>query len=125
MGEIYPSRDILILQGLWQDVLPELGLYDSIFFHTYPLNEQDFVEQVGTSTTFAEHFFSHAAAHLIHGGCFTYLTNEIDSFSRQHQRLLFQHFKSIELQVVRDLDLPQTIRDQWWADSMVVVRAIK
>lgn len=121
----YPHRHIEIYPGLWQQVLPTLGLFDGIFFHTYPLNEEDFIEQIAGSTTFAEHFFPHAAAHLKQGGCFTYLTNEVDSLSRSHQRLLFRHFTKIELSVVRDLAIPSQVRDQWWADSMVVVKATK
>jgi guanidinoacetate N-methyltransferase len=121
----YSGRDLRILHGLWQDVLPGLGLFDGIFFHTYPLNETDFLDQIGASATFAEHFFPHAAAHLKQGGVFTYLSNEIDSLSRTHQRLLLQHFGSISIQVVEKLDLPQHVMDAWWADSMVVVQAIR
>lgn len=121
----YPDRTISVKHGLWQDVLPMLGLFDGVFFHTYPLKESDHVEQIANSTTFAEHFFEHAAAHLKDGGVFTYLTNEIDSFSRVHQRLLFQYFSTIELSVVSDLDMPETVKDQWWSDSMLVVKAVK
>lgn len=121
----YPNENINMEVGLWQDVLPTLGRYDGIFFHTYPLKESDYVEQIADSSTFAEHFFEHAAKHLHQGGIFTYLSNEIDSLSRHHQRILFQHFQSIEMSVVKDLDLPDEVKDQWWADSMVIVKATK
>lgn len=121
----FPDRDIRMVRGRWQDVLGDLGRYDGLFFHTYPLNEDEFVEQIAQSTTFAEHFFAHAANHLVDGGIFTYLSNEIDSLSRSHQRLLFGHFSSICLQVLRGLDLPVDVHDAWWADSMVVVKATK
>lgn len=121
----YPGKDIRLVQGLWQDVLGGLGRFDGVFFHTYPLNEDEFLEQIAESTTFAEHFFPHAAEHLEEGGVFTYLTNEIDSLSRPHQRALFRHFKSIELTRVESLEVPQDVRDAWWSDSMVVVKAIK
>lgn len=121
----YPDREIQLQHGLWQERLPELGAFDAIFFHTYPLNEEDFIEQIGESTTFAEHFFPHAAAHLVEGGCFTYLSNEVDSLSRPHQRLLFRHFSRVELRIVDELILPDAVKDQWWADSMVVVKAVK
>lgn len=121
----YPGQDLRIEHGLWQDVLPRLGLYDGIFFHTYPLNEEDLVAQISASATFAEHFFSHAAAHLRQGGVFTYLSNEIDSLSRTHQRLLLRHFDAIGIRLVCGLDLPQGVRDAWWADSMVVVQAFR
>lgn len=120
----YPERDMRMIAGRWQDVMEQLGKYDGIFFHTYPLNEQEYLEQAVTSVTFAEHFFSTAAAHLHEGGVFTYLTNEIDSLSRGHQRALFRHFRSISLHV-QPLTLPPDLRDSWWADSMVVVKAVK
>lgn len=121
----YPTKDIKIEVGLWQDVLPSLPQYDGIFFHTYPLKESDYLEQIGDSATFAEHFFPHAAKHLRKGGIFTYLSNEIDSLSRHHQRMLFAHFDNISISVVKDLNLPEDVKDQWWADSMVIVKAVK
>lgn len=117
--------DIRMVHGLWQDVLPALGRFDGVFFHTYPLSETEMVEQIGASVTFAEHFFEHAAAHLVDGGVFTYLANEIDSLSRAHQRALLRHFRSIEISVVRNLDVPDDIRDTWWAKSMAVVKAVR
>lgn len=121
----FPDRNIHIVHGLWQDVLGQLGQFDGVFFHTYPLTESDYIDQLAESTTFAEHFFPHAAAHLVHGGIFTYLSNEIDSLSRTHQRLLFKHFQSVELSIVDSLDLPDDVKDAWWADSMVIVKAVK
>ena len=41
------------------------------------------------------------------------------------QRRLLQHFRSIEISVVGNLDLPDDIRDAWWADSMAMVRATR
>ena len=121
----YPDRDIRLVHGRWQDVIDQLGRYDGVFFHTYPLNEEEIVEHVVRSTTFAEHFFPTGAALLKEGGVFTYLTHEIDSFSREHQRLLFRHFRSITLRIVSPLRLPADLKDAWWADSMVVARAEK
>jgi guanidinoacetate N-methyltransferase len=123
--EQYEGKEISMEVGLWQDVLPTLGNYNGIFFHTYPLKESDYVEQIADSATFAEHFFEHASLHLRKGGIFTYLSNEIDSLSRHHQRILFKHFDSIQMSVVKDLDLPEEVKDQWWADSMVIVKAVK
>jgi guanidinoacetate N-methyltransferase len=121
----FSDRDIRFVHGTWQDTLDSLGEFDGIFFHTYPLNEAEMIEQIGASTTFADHFFPHAAAHLRDGGVFTYLSNEIDSLSRAHQRLLLRHFRKIAMSVVRGLALPDDVRDAWWSDSMVVVSAVK
>jgi len=121
----YPGSDIRMAHGRWQDVLGDLGRFDGIFFHTYPLNEEEFLEQIGDSTTFADHFFPHAAEHLLPGGIFTYLTNEIETLGRTHQRLLFRHFRRIELQVVANLPIPADTADAWWSDSMVVVAATR
>ena len=120
----HPGQDIRLVHGLWQDTIGGLGQFDGIFFHTYPLNEDEYMEYVNGSVTFAEHFFPVAAEHLRPGGVFTYLTNEIDSLSRAHQRLLFRHFSSVGLSIVK-LDMPADVKDTWWADSMAVVKAVK
>jgi guanidinoacetate N-methyltransferase len=121
----YPDRVINLIRGRWQDVQDQFGSYDGIFFHTYPLNEEEYAEHVVKSVTFAEHFFPTAAAHLRGGGLFTYLTNEMDSFSRAHQRLVFRFFTSFTLRVVGPLQLPDDSRDDLWADSMVVIKAVR
>lgn len=121
----YPDRDIRLIHSKWQDATDRLGAYDGVFFHTYPLDEDEFVEYVARSVTFAGHFFPTAAAHLRPGGAFSYLTNEADSLSRAHQRLLLQYFRSFRVEVVEGLDLPADSQDQLWGDSMVVVRAVK
>ncbi len=121
----YPDREFNMVHGLWQDTLSGLGQFDGVFFHTYPLNEEDLLQQIGKSVTFADHFFAHAAEHLREGGIFTYLSNEIDSLSRTHQRLLFEHFTTVEMKVVKGLNVPDDVRDAWWSDSMVVVAATR
>jgi spermidine synthase len=118
----YRNREIRLLQGTWQEMADRLGQYDGILFDTYPTNEEEFQRYVIDGATFAEPFFSVAARCLRPGGVFTYYTNEIDSFSRRHQRLLFRHFRTITLQVVRPLAPPKDCH-YWWADAMVVVRA--
>ncbi|NER13682.1 class I SAM-dependent methyltransferase [Leptobacterium flavescens] len=120
----YEGKDIRMVRGLWQDTIDDLGLFDGIFFHTYPLNEEEYMKYVNESITFAEHFFPHASAHLKPGGSFTYFSNEIDSLSREHQRLLLKHFSSFQIQVV-SLQMPEDVKDTWWANSIVVVKAIK
>jgi guanidinoacetate N-methyltransferase len=122
--ETLPDRDIRVVPGLWQDVMDSLGEFDAVVFHTYALDEDEAVELLSRSVTFASNFFSVAAAHLRPGGLFTYLTNEIDSLSRAHQRLLFGHFSAFRLQRV-PLTLPPDVRDAWWADSMIAIAAVK
>lgn len=120
----HPGRDIRLVHGLWQDTIQNLSLFDGIFFHTYPLNEDEYMRYVNASITFAEHFFSHAAEHLKPGGAFTYFSNEIHSLSREHQRLLLNHFSSFSVQIV-PLVMPEDVIDTWWADSIAVVKAVK
>lgn len=120
-----PATEIRLVPGRWQDVIDSLSQFDGIFFHTYPLNESEFVQYVAQSSTFAEHFFCVAACHLRPNGVFTYLTNETDSLSRAHQRALFAHFRSISLSRVEDLDVPTDTADSMWSNSMVIVRAEK
>ena len=120
----YPDRSIDLLHGRWQDVLDRLGTYDTVFFHAFPMNEAEFVEYIAESITFAEHFFATAARMLRPGGVFTYMTTEIDSISRRHQRALFEHFDEVHIKM-QPLTVPEDTRDAWWANSMVVLRAIK
>ncbi len=118
------NNDIRLVEGRWQDVLDQLSTYDTVFFHAFPMNEAEFIEYIANSSTFAEHFFPIAAKLLRPGGVFTYLTTEIDSLSRRHQRSLFQHFDELH-QKVLPLSVPPETRDAWWANSMVVLRATK
>jgi len=120
----HAERDIRLFHSRWQDAEQELGLFDGIFFHSFPMNEEEFSEYVLNSVTFAEHAFAPMAAHLRPGGVFTYLTTEIDSLSRRHQRLLLKHFSSLTFHVEK-LEIPANTRDTWWAESMVVIKAVK
>ena len=120
----YPTKDISLKHSLWQDCIDELGLFDGIFFHTYPLNEDEYMQYVNASITFAEHFFHQAANHLKPGGSFTYFSNEIASLSREHQHMLLKHFSSFTVHVI-PLKMPSDVKDTWWADSMVIIKAIK
>lgn len=122
--ENYKDKDIKMVHGLWQDVIDDLGQYDGLFFHTYPLNEDEYMNYVNGSVTFAEHFFETAVKHLNPGGAFTYFSNEIDSLSREHQRLILKHFSSFSVETVR-LNVPADVKDTWWANSMVVIKAVK
>jgi guanidinoacetate N-methyltransferase len=122
--ELFKDKKINLVHGLWQDTIDDLGLFDGIFFHTYPLNEEEYMKNVHGRATFAEHFFETAAKHLAPHGVLTYFSNEIDSLGRGHQRALFKHFSSVSLKVI-SLKLPEDINDTWWADSMVIVKAVK
>ena len=120
----YPGREIRLVRGKWQDVLDQLGKYDGVFFHAVPLDEQEFIDHMVNSVTFAEHVFPTAAQLLKAGGAFSYFTTEIDSFSRRHQRALFEHFSKVTLSV-QPLSIPEDTKDMWWADSMVIVKAVR
>lgn len=122
--EDYKDKDIRLAHGMWQDVIDDLEYFDGIFFHTYPLNEDEYMNYVNGSVTFAEHFFETAAKHLQPEGVFTYFSNEIGSLSREHQRLIFKYFSSFSLEIVK-LTVPNDVKDTWWANSMVVIKAVK
>ena len=121
----YPHRDLKIIKGKWQDVTDSLEQYDGVFFHTYPLNQEEFLNYVVQSVTFAEHFFPVAAKVLRKGGIFTYLTNEVDSLSRAHQRLIFRYFSSFSLSLMESLNIPEDSQDSLWGNSMVIIKAVK
>ena len=54
----------------------------------------------------------------------TYLSNEIDSLSRRHQRALFRHFDRVSTTIV-PLEIPADVKDTWWAGTMVAVEVNK
>jgi len=120
----YPGRDINLIHGRWHDVVDQLGTYDGIFFDTVPSNEEEYMREVINNVVMAEDIFPIASRCLRRGGVFTWYTNEIDSFSRRHQRLVLKYFSSFSIQVVRPLAPPEDCH-YWWADSMVAVKAVK
>lgn len=48
-----------------------------------------------------------------------------ESLSRGHQRLVFKYFSSFSLKRVGPLKVPERCIDTLWADSMVVIGAVK
>ena len=40
------------------------------------------------------------------------------------QRALLEHFSSLSVRV-ESLEVPEDTRDAWWADSMVIVKAVR
>jgi guanidinoacetate N-methyltransferase len=121
----YPGKNIRLLHGRWQDLLGQFEDYDAVFFHAYPLTEDEFMDEVIHTTTFAESFFPVAAAHLKDGGVFTYLANESDSISRAHQRLLLSHFRCFVTETVGPLAVPEDTGDSLWGNSMIIIKAYK
>ena len=119
------GRDILLIEGKWQDVLTDLETYDGILFHTYPMDEQDFLENVGKSSNFVEHFFASADRLLRANGKLSYLTLEPDSLGRDHQRSLFSYFSSITMSKLNQLQIPDDTKDALWIPELVVVDICK
>ena len=120
-----PERDIRQVEGKWQDVLGQLDIYDGILFHTYPMDEQDFLENVGKSSNFVEHFFGSACRLLKPGGHLSYLTLEADSLGRAHQRALFKYFSSFTLSKMTSLEVPTDTQDALWYSELVIVDVVK
>ncbi|HEV2344120.1 MAG TPA: hypothetical protein VGS97_08510 [Actinocrinis sp.] len=112
----------VILEGSWEDVMPQLGSFDGIFMDTFPVDDTEFERVVVRDATVAETFFAMAAGHLSDRGRLVYYTNEVDSLSRRHQRALLRSFSRFEVEVVRGLRPPDDC-DYWWHDSMAVVTA--
>ena len=120
----YPNSDIRLIRGKWQDTTELLGSYDGVFFDAYATSEEEITAYVRNSVTFAQAFFPVASNCLREGGVFTYFTDEVDSFSRAHQRAVLEFFRSMTLSAVRPLFPPQDC-NYWWEDSMMIVKAIK
>lgn len=117
----HPEQNIELIEGKWQDVMSQLGTYDGILFHTYPMDEQDFLQNVGKSSNFVEHFFGSAAKLLKADGHLSYLTLEANSLGRDHQRALFRYFSSINLSKLSKLDIPNDTQDALWVPELVIV----
>lgn len=120
----HATKDIRIHRGRWQDTIEGLGTFDGIFFHTYPMSEEEFVEYILNSVTFAAHAFPVMAQHLKKGGSFSYFSAEIDSLSRRHQRKLLEHFSEVSFRII-DLEIPEKTKDAWWSKTIAVVKAVK
>ena len=115
---------IRIVHSRWQDWDAPEAAFDGILFDTYPTSEEEYLREVIESPVFAAGFFATAARALRPGGVFTYYSNEIDSLSREHQRLLLRHFRRFSVSVVDGLQPPPDCQ-YWWAESMVVVKAVR
>jgi guanidinoacetate N-methyltransferase len=119
-----PGASITVVPCRWQDWAVEPASFDGVLFDTYPTSEEEYGAEVASTPTYAASFFPAARRMLRPGGVFTYYTNEIDSLSRRHQRLLLEHFSSFSVSLVRDL-APAADCQYWWADSMAIVRAVR
>lgn len=122
----FPGRDIRLIQGRWHDVHHQLQdeSFDGVFFDTVPTFEDEYLREVIDNVVMAEDFFPIAARVLRPGGIFSWYTNEIDTLSRRHQRLIRKYFRSYEVTVAEPLYPPEDCH-YWFADSMVVVKAVK
>lgn len=119
------GQEIRLIEGKWQNVISKLETYDGVLFHTYPMDEDDHLHNVGQSNNFVEHFFETASRLLKPNGHLSYLTLEPDSLDRGHQRSLFNHFGSFTLSKLPDLDIPLHTQDALWIPELVVVDVCK
>jgi hypothetical protein len=118
----YPGNDIVLVEGTWQDRLPECGKFHGILFDAYPLDEREWNQNYVKTSNFAEQFFAVAAQHLHDDGVFTYFSNETDSFGRSQQRALFSHFETIEISRVEGFSTPER-RNAWQTEELVLITA--
>jgi guanidinoacetate N-methyltransferase len=118
----YGDATIQLIEGKWQDRVDRFGQYDGILFDIYPLTKAELLKAVIEDVTLAQQFFGVACSHLAPGGVFTYFTGELDSLSRQHQRLLLKQFSSVTISIIDGLS-PQQDSEIWWAPTMAIVEA--
>ncbi|HKY41294.1 MAG TPA: amino acid adenylation domain-containing protein [Polyangiaceae bacterium] len=114
---------VSVLAGRWQEVELPAGAFDAVLFDAYPTSEEEYERDVLESPTYAAAFFDTALRVLRPGGVFVYYSNEIDSLSRRHQRLLLERFRSFSVSLVENLQPPADCQ-YWWASSMAVVKAV-
>lgn len=120
--EGFPGRPIELLEGTWQERLPECGKFHGILFDAYPLDEREWDPNYVNKSNFAEQFFAIAARHLHDDGVFTYFSNETDSFGRSQQRALFAHFGTIEISRVEGFSTPE-FGNAWQTEEMILITA--
>lgn len=119
----FRDRDIRVIDAMWQDSLDQLTQYDGILFHTYPLEVEELAANLKQFCTFAEEFFPAAAKLLKPGGRFSYFAPERDSLSRRHQRTLHRYFDSIEIRLVKNLNIAPDSHDAHWFDEITCITA--
>ena len=101
-----------IVEGFWQDVIDDLGMYDAILFDTFPLTRAE----AGKNHI---PFIPKAAAHLRPGGVFTYYSDAAETLGASHLKLLLDHFSEVRIFKVGDLRPPR-LSQYWKHDTMLV-----
>ena len=119
------QSEVRVLEGRWEEVVDQFETYDGIFFHTYPMDSEEYAQSARNLANVAEPFFEVAAKYLAPGGVFSYYSNEMDSLARPHQRALLKHFESFRVECLGDLPLPADVKDAWWIDQMIVISAYR
>lgn len=122
-ADTQPEANVKVLEGRWEEVVDRFETYDGIFFHTYPMDSEEYAQSARNLANVAEPFFEVAARHLAPGGVFSYYSNEMDSLARPHQRALLRHFDGFRAECLTDLPLPENVKDAWWIDQMIIVSA--
>lgn len=117
------QNNVAVIEDRWETAVDQFTAYDGIFFHTYPMDSEEYAHAARNQANVAEPFFPVAAHHLKQGGTFCYYSNEMDSLGRSHQRALLQHFDSFSVECLKDLPIPQDVKDTWWIDQMMIVCA--
>lgn len=102
-----------VVQGFWEDVIDDLGVFDGILFDTYPTSTPDFQSKVYLP------FIPKASEHLRPGGVFTFYSGCPDTLPPEHMELLRKYFSSIDLYHVTGLEPPKDCT--YYSDSKMVV----
>lgn len=124
-AESLAYNNVTVLEGRWEDVVDQFSTYDGIFFHTYPMDSEEYAQSARSLANVAEPFFEVAAKHLEPGGVFSYYSNEMDSLARPHQRALLRYFDSYQVECLQNLPLPVDVKDAWWIDQMIIIAACR
>lgn len=110
---------VTIVQGFWEDVIDDLGLFDGILFDTYPITEEE-----NKVNTLLRQFIPYAAAHLKPGGVFTFYGGEPDVLPDEDMELLGSLFSEVSIEYATGLKPPQDCQ-YYKHDRMLVPICVK
>jgi guanidinoacetate N-methyltransferase len=115
------------IEGFWEDVIDELGVFDGILFDTYPASAATYPGQSPTTPASSPQveqrpylpFIPKASEHLNPGGTLTFYTAYAEALPPEHMDLLERFFSQVEIHHVDGLNPPESC--QYWHESRMVV----
>lgn len=106
-----------IVEGFWEDVVDQIGMFDGISFDIYPVAK-------GERTDRFRAFTPDAVAHLRPGGIFAFYVDHESALPEDDMAFLRQHFSKVEIVQVSGLQPPEDCQ-YFRGTAMIVPVCIK